>query len=122
MADRCRDTSAIDRRNGGVLLPFAGTEGYKDSRLTAIAGILCGLLTGLEFKVEPIGRENFGCLVAVFNRSAFYSLCKFKENVAEFARYLKAADPRTAHPGVFYPGETGWCPKRSVRQRALKSR
>ncbi|WP_445818661.1 Ldh family oxidoreductase [Bradyrhizobium sp. WU425] len=107
-ADRCRGTSAIERRNGGALLPLAGTEGYKDSRLTAIVDILCGrLLTGLEFKVEPIGRENFGCLVAVSNMSAFYSLRKFKENVAESARYLKAADPRTAHPGVFYPGETG---------------
>ena len=67
--------------------------------------ILCGLLTGLGFGVEPTGRHNDGCFMAVFNVEAFRPLKDFKKEVAEFARYLKATPPRKAQTGVFYPGE-----------------
>src|SRR6266699_4024563 len=43
-------------RNGGALLPLGGTEGYKGSGLAAMVEVLCGLLTGLGFGVEPTGR------------------------------------------------------------------
>jgi hypothetical protein len=33
--------------------------------------VLCGLLTGLGFGVEPTGRHNDGCFMAVFNVAAF---------------------------------------------------
>jgi CheY-like chemotaxis protein len=33
--------------------------------------ILCGLLTGLGFGVEPTGRHNDGCFMAVFKVDAF---------------------------------------------------
>ena len=67
--------------------------------------MLCGLLTGLGFGVEPTGRHNDGCFMAVFNVAAFRPLAEFKREVAEFARYLKATPPSEGSPGVFYPGE-----------------
>ena len=55
--------------------------------------VLCGLLTGLGFGVEPTGRHNDGCFMAVFNVAAFRPLKDFKKEVAEFARYLKSTPP-----------------------------
>src|SRR5262245_58481812 len=70
-------------RRGGALLPLGGTEGYKGSGLAAIVEVLCGLLTGLGFGVEPTGRHNDGCFMAVFNVAAFRPLAEFKQEVAE---------------------------------------
>jgi LDH2 family malate/lactate/ureidoglycolate dehydrogenase len=67
--------------------------------------VLCGLLTGLGFGVEPTGRHNDGCFMAVFNVAAFRPLQDFKKEVAEFARYLKATPLSEGSTGVFYPGE-----------------
>jgi len=92
-------------RNGGALLPLGGTEGYKGSGLAAMVEVLCGLLTGLGFGVEPSGRHNDGCFMAVFNVEAFRPLALFKKEVAEFAHYLKATPAAEGSPGVFYPGE-----------------
>jgi LDH2 family malate/lactate/ureidoglycolate dehydrogenase len=89
----------------GALLPLGGTEGYKGSGLAAMVEILCGLLTGLGFGVEPTGRHNDGCFMAVFNVEAFRPLKQFRREVAEFARYLKATPPSEGSTGVFYPGE-----------------
>ena len=83
----------------------AAREGYKGSGLAAMVEVLCGLLTGLGFGVEPTGRHNDGCFMAVFNVAAFRPLADFKKEVAEFARYLKATPPSEGSPGVFYPGE-----------------
>src|SRR3981189_962791 len=94
-----------DYRKGGALLRRGGTEGYKGSGLAAMVEVLCGLLTGLGFGVEPTGRHNDGCFMAVFNVAAFRPLKDFKQEVAEFARYLKATPPSKGSPGVFYPGE-----------------
>jgi uncharacterized oxidoreductase len=67
--------------------------------------VLCGLLTGLGFGVEPSGRHNDGCFMAVFKVEAFRPLALFKKDVAEFARYLKETPAAEGSPGVFYPGE-----------------
>jgi LDH2 family malate/lactate/ureidoglycolate dehydrogenase len=98
-------TDPKDFRKGGVLLPLGGSEGYKGSGLGAIVEILCGLLTGLGFGIEPTGRHNDGCFLAVFKVAAFRPLAEFKAEVAEFARYLKSTPPADGSPGVFYPGE-----------------
>jgi uncharacterized oxidoreductase len=92
-------------RKGAALLPLGGTEGYKGSGLAAMVEVLCGLLTGLGFGVEPTGRHNDGCFMAVFKVDAFRPLEQFKKEVGEFARYLKATPPSVGSPGVFYPGE-----------------
>jgi LDH2 family malate/lactate/ureidoglycolate dehydrogenase len=92
-------------RQGGALLPLGGSEGYKGSGLSAIVEILCGLLTGLGFGMEPTGRHNDGCFLAVFNVAAFRPLAEFKRQVAEFARYLKSTPPAEGFSQVLYPGE-----------------
>jgi uncharacterized oxidoreductase len=92
-------------RKGGALLPLGGSEGYKGSGLAAMVEVLCGLLTGLGFGVEPTGRHNDGCFMAVFNVAAFRPLAAFKREVADFASYLKATPPAEGSGGVFYPGE-----------------
>src|SRR3979409_2091070 len=92
-------------RKGGALLPLGGTEGYKGSGLAAMVEILCGLLTGLGFGVEPTGRHNDGCFMAVFKVDAFRPLAEFKKEVGEFAKYLKETPPSEGSSGVLYPGE-----------------
>jgi LDH2 family malate/lactate/ureidoglycolate dehydrogenase len=93
-------------REGGALLPLGGPEGgYKGTGLAVIVEILCGLLTGLGFGVDPSGRHNDGSFMAVFNVAAFRPLAEFKKEVGEFAAYLKATPPALGSGGVLYPGE-----------------
>lgn len=92
-------------RQGGALLPLGGSEGYKGSGLAAMVEILCGILTGLGFGVEPTGRHNDGTFMAVFNVEAFRPLKDFKKEVADFAHYLNATPPSEGSKGVLYPGE-----------------
>ncbi len=92
-------------RDGGALLPLGGSEGYKGSGLSAIVEILCGLLTGLGFGIDPSGRHNDGCFIAVFNVAAFRPLADFKREVAEFARYLNDTPPADPARPVLYPGQ-----------------
>jgi LDH2 family malate/lactate/ureidoglycolate dehydrogenase len=98
-------TDPTQLRQGGVLLPFGGSEGYKGSGLAVIVEILSGLLTGLGFGVEPSGRHNDGCFIAVFKVEAFRPLEEFKQEVTELARYLTATPPSEGSSGVLYPGE-----------------
>ena len=104
-ADGRHTTDPKQYRKGGALLPLGGNEGYKGSGLAAMVEVLCGLLTGLGFGVEPTGRHNDGCFMAVFNVAAFRPLQQFKREVAEFARYLKETPRSEGSTGVFYPGE-----------------
>jgi LDH2 family malate/lactate/ureidoglycolate dehydrogenase len=92
-------------RQGGALLPVGGSEGYKGYGLSVMVEILCGILTGLGFGVEPTGRHNDGCFMAVFNVAAFRPLAQFKSDIADFVAYLKATPPAEGSPGVYYPGE-----------------
>src|SRR5213082_555271 len=93
-------------RQGGALLPLGGPEGgYKGTGLAVMVEILCGLLTGLGFGVEPTGRHNDGCFMAVFKVEAFRPLAEFKKEIGEFIKYLKETPPAEGSSGVLYPGE-----------------
>ncbi|HJU19397.1 MAG TPA: Ldh family oxidoreductase [Stellaceae bacterium] len=92
-------------RQGGALLPVGGSEGYKGYGLSVMVEILCGLLTGLGFGVEPTGRHNDGCFMAAFKVDAFRPLAEFKNEIGEFVAYLKATQPAEGSSGVYYPGE-----------------
>ena len=107
-------TDPMAFREGGPLLPLGGTEGYKGYGLSAMIEVFSGILTGLGHGVEPSGRHNDGCFMAVFKVSAFRDLATFKAEVAEFARYLKATRPAQGFTEVFYPGE--------IEHRAAQSR
>ncbi len=107
-------------RPGGALLPLGGTEGYKGSGLAVIVEILCGLLTGLGFGVEPSGRHNDGCFLAVFKVDAFRPLAQFKREVTEFARYLKDTPLSEGSNGVFYPGEVEYLREQERRKNGVE--
>ena len=92
-------------KEGGPLLPLGGTEGYKGYGLSAMVEIFSGILTGLGHGVEPTGRHNDGCFMAVFKVEAFRPLETFKAEVAEFAHYLKNTLPADGFEEVLYPGE-----------------
>lgn len=91
--------------NGGALLPLGGNVGFKGYALSAMVEILSALLTGLGFGVEPTGRHNDGCFIACFKVEAFRSLDTFKQEVTEFAAYLKDTKPAPGFDEIFYPGE-----------------
>ena len=109
-------------RQGGALLPLGGPDGgYKGTGLAVMVEILCGLLTGLGFGVEPTGRHNDGCFMAVFKVDAFRPLAEFKKDVGDFIRYLKETPPAEGSSGVLYPGEIEHI-KEQDRRRAMASR
>jgi len=90
---------------GAVLLPLGGPEGHKGYSLAVMVEILSALLPGLGFGVSPTGRHNDGCFLACFNVEAFRPLETFKNEVAEFADYLKDTQPAAGFEEVLYPGE-----------------
>src|ERR1700744_4196414 len=106
-------------RQGGALLPVGGAEGYKGTGLAAVVEIMSGLLTGLGFGVEPSGRHNDGCFMAVFNVSAFRDLATFKQEVTEFAQYLKATPLAQGFTEVFYPGEVEFKKEQDRRKNGV---
>lgn len=113
-------TDPRDYRNGGTVLPLGGTEGYKGSGLAAMVEILCSLLAGPGFEVEPSGRYDNGCFMAVFNVAAFRALDRFKKEVADFAHYLKSTPPSDGSSGVFYPGEIGYLREQERAANGIK--
>jgi uncharacterized oxidoreductase len=115
-ADGRPTTDPTQLKKGGALLPLGGTEGYKGYGLAAMVEIFCGLLTGLGFGVEPSGRHNDGCFMAVFKVSAFRDLAVFEREVREFADYLKATPPAEGFTEVLYPGEIEH--RREIQRRA----
>ena len=90
---------------GGALLPLGGMEGYKGYGLSVMIEILSGVLPGLGFGHDPSGRHNDGCFMAAFNVEAFLPLDEFKQQVADFAAYLKSAALAPGFSEVYYPGE-----------------
>lgn len=107
-------------RQGGALLPVGGSEGYKGYGLSTIVEIFSGLLTGLGFGVEPTGRHNDGCFLAVFNVAAFRDLETFKREVTEFAQYLKATPPAQGFTEVLYPGEIEYRREQERRSNGIE--
>ena len=98
-------TDPADFKAGGPLLPLGGSEGYKGYGLSAMVEIFSGILTGLGHGVEPTGKHNDGCFMAVFKVEAFRELATFKQEVTDFAHYLKDTKPADGFEEVLYPGE-----------------
>ena len=101
-----RDTTDPNElKNGGAILPLGGDQGHKGYGLSSIVEIFSGILTGLGFGHDPSGRHNDGCFISVFNVSAFRDLKDFKEEVTEFASYLKSSETAPGFKEILYPGE-----------------
>jgi uncharacterized oxidoreductase len=105
---------------GGVLLPLGGSEGYKGFGLSAMVEILSALLPGLGFGVDPTGRHNDGCFLAMFKVEAFRPLATFKKDVTDFAAYLKATPPAAGYTEVLYPGEVEWRTEQHRRRSGIE--
>ena len=101
-------TDPQDYEDGGAILPLGADQGHKGYGLSFMVEVLSGLLTGLGFGVDPHGRHNDGCFIAVFNVSAFRPLDEFKKSVDDFARFVKASPPAGGFDEVLYPGEIEW--------------
>lgn len=98
-------TDPNELTNGGVQLPLGGSEGHKGYGLSVMVEILASILPGLGFGHEPSGKHNDGCFIAAFDVSAFRPLEEFKQEVAQFAQYLKGTPPAEGFSEVLYPGE-----------------
>ena len=59
----------------------------------------------MGFGHDPSGRHNDGCFLAAFNVNAFRRVEEFKQEVTEFAQYLKSTPTAAGFSEVFYPGE-----------------
>ena len=58
--------------------------------------------------------------MAVFNVAAFRPLDQFKQEVADFARYLKSTPPSQGSHGVFYPGEIEFLREQERRRSGIE--
>ena len=97
------DPAALQQ--GGSSLPLGGEQGHKGYGLSVMVEIFSGILTGLGFGVEPSGRHNDGVFMAAFDVEAFRPLEEFKQEVTDFAMYLKETPPAPGFSQVYYPGE-----------------
>ena len=95
-------TESIRRR---VILPLGGPEGHKGYGLSAMIEVFSGILPGLGFGVEPTGKHNDGVFMACFQVDAFRDLKTFKQEVTDFANYLKATPKAVGVDEIYYPGE-----------------
>jgi len=112
-------TTNPNDRETGAQLPLGGTEGHKGYGLSAMVEILSGVLTGLGFGVEPTGRHNDGCFMAVFDVSKFRPIDTFKEEVTDFAGYLKSSEPAAGFDEVYYPGELEYLHSRRISTEGI---
>jgi uncharacterized oxidoreductase len=57
--------------------------------------------------------------MACFKVEAFRPLAQFKQDVTDFAQYLKATPPSAGSPGVFYPGEIEYVREQERQQTGI---
>ena len=115
-------TDPFEYDKGGVLLPLGGAEGYKGYGLSAMVEVLSAVLPGLGFGVDPTGRHNDGCFIAMFNVEAFRPLETFKKEVTEFARLPEGDPPADGFTEVMYPGEVEWRTRAGAPQERHRGR
>jgi LDH2 family malate/lactate/ureidoglycolate dehydrogenase len=112
-------TDPADRSRGGAILPLGGDQGHKGFGLSFMVEALSGLLTGLGFGIDPQGKHNDGCFVAVFKVEAFRPLADFKREMKEFAEYIKDTPPAHGFSEVLYPGEFEWRNEQQRRREGI---
>ncbi|GAA1513209.1 Ldh family oxidoreductase [Nocardioides humi] len=90
---------------GGALLPVGADQGHKGYGLSFMVEVLSGLLTGLGFGIDPQGRHNDGCFIALFDVERFRPLADLAADVDAFIDFLKATEPAEGFTEILYPGE-----------------
>ena len=94
-----------DYAAGGAILPVGADQGHKGFGLSFMVEMFSGLLTGLGFGIDPQARHNDGCFLAVFDVAKFRPLEDFKQEMTEFAEFVKTSPPAPGFSEVYYPGE-----------------
>ena len=112
-------TDPGDQSRGGAILPLGADQGHKGYGLSFMVEVLSGLLTGLGFGIDPQGKHNDGCFVAVFKVEAFRPLADFKRELKEFAEYVKDTPPAKGFSEVLYPGEFEWRNEQQRRREGI---
>ena len=84
-----------DYAAGGAILPVGADQGHKGYGLSFMVEMFSGLLTGLGFGIDPQARHNDGCFLAE----------DFKQEMTEFAEFVKTSPPASGFNEVLYPGE-----------------
>jgi uncharacterized oxidoreductase len=91
-------------------------QGHKGYGLSFVVEIFSGLLTGLGFGIDPRARHNDGVFVVAFDVERFRPLAQFKNDVKEFAEFVKTSPPAAGFSEVLYPGEIEY--KTELKRRA----
>jgi len=77
-------------------------------------------LTGLGFGVEPTGRHNDGCFMAVFKVDAFRPLAEFKREIGAFIQYLKETPPPKGRAACSTPARSSTSASRTAARTASR--
>lgn len=109
-------TDPNDYPAGGAILPVGADQGHKGYGLSFVVEIFSGLLTGLGFGIDPRARHNDGVFVVAFDVERFRPLAQFKNDVKEFAEFVKTSPPAAGFSEVLYPGEIEY--KTELKRRA----
>jgi LDH2 family malate/lactate/ureidoglycolate dehydrogenase len=107
--DGNQTTDPNDFYAGGALMPMGGIDGgHKGYALGTMVDVFAGILTGLGWGQDPQARHNDGSLFLAINVAAFRPIEEFKQEVTDFARFLKSSRPAQGFKEVLYPGEIEW--------------
>jgi LDH2 family malate/lactate/ureidoglycolate dehydrogenase len=90
-----------------TMLPLGSNRelgSHKGYGLACVVDILAGVLTGFGWGVAP-GRPNFGHYVAAYSIEAFTDVGKFKDDMDEWLRMMKATKPAPGHERVLVAGQ-----------------
>jgi uncharacterized oxidoreductase len=98
-------TDPGDYALGGAVLPLGGDQAHKGYGLSFIVEMFCGLLTGLGFGLDPLGRHNDGVFITVFDISQLNDVTGFEKLMLDFISYLKDTPLATGFTEILYPGE-----------------
>jgi hydroxycarboxylate dehydrogenase B len=90
----------------GALLPLGGlTAGHKGYGLALIIEILSGALSRAGCARPDASRGANGVFMLVLNISAFTAVEDFKQEVDQFAAFVKSSQPMQGFTEVLLPGE-----------------
>jgi LDH2 family malate/lactate/ureidoglycolate dehydrogenase len=98
-------TDPLDYYDGGTILPVGGDQGHKGYGLSFIVEMFCGLLTGLGFGIDPLGRHNDGIFLSVFDIERLQDRGRFEDMMGEFIAYLKDTPLAEGFDEILFPGE-----------------
>jgi LDH2 family malate/lactate/ureidoglycolate dehydrogenase len=98
-------TNPLDYYDGGTILPLGGDQGHKGYGLSFIVEMFCGLLTGLGFGIDPLGRHNDGIFISVFDIERLQDRRRFEGMMGEFIAYLKDTPLAEGFDEILFPGE-----------------